>query len=91
MRGWTPLLAASRYGYINIVKLLLSKGANVCDKSNADAVASELAENSKVKSLLRKWPLSMAVIAFQELGIFNQLDASSIVDLRLFLSGKDDE
>ncbi len=84
-------MAAARYGYINIVKLLLSKGANVYDKSNSDTLALELAENSKVKSLLRKWPISMAVIAFQELGIFSQLEASSIVDLRLFLSGKDDE
>ena len=40
-----------------------------------------------IANCLLKWPCTMAIIALQELALYYQLDASTIIDLWQYLGG----
>ncbi len=66
---------------MNVVKLLLSKGANINDFTNNRSTAISLSDSDRIKYILRKWPISMAILILKELAIYYQTDASTLIDL----------
>ena len=62
-------------GRIEIVKLLLSQGANV----NKNMISA--ARNEKIADILQSWPRSMAILALQEKNAFNHLGMNELTDL----------
>ena len=59
-----------------VVKLLLSKGANVNDKDNLGRSPLDIAslfKNVEIKSILEKWPYTMGFISLQNLNVDNEL------------------
>lgn len=51
--GITPLMAASNQGHIEIVKFLISKGANIKAKSPEGKTAYDYAANNEIKIILK--------------------------------------
>ena len=90
--GYSSLMVASQNGHVDVVDLLLSRGADVIrikerEERSPRSLAS-LYMPDAISSRLMKWPMTMAIVAFQELGLYYELH-SSLVDLRQYLG--DDE
>ena len=86
--GMTALHLASRNGHLDIVRLLLTEGADITIADSDGMTALHRASmygNIDVANCLRKWPCTMATIALQELALYYQLDASTIIDLWQYL------
>ena len=70
-----------------VVKLLLSKGANVNDTTNEGRNCFGVA-NPEIKSILEKWSYTMGVISFDKLRVFNTIgDYENLKDLDEFIGG----
>jgi ankyrin repeat protein len=82
--GWSSLLIASQNDHINTVELLLYKGANIHEISNDRHTCLTVTSNKDVKYALQMWPVTMAIIMFQELLVYNII-ADSLLDILLFL------
>ncbi len=83
-RLYTPLdlICEESKPKINIVQLLLAKG------SGFDlAVLRTKRSFPTMRSTLERWQTCMAIIVLQELAIYYQMDASSFIDLWLYLHG----
>jgi len=77
---------------LNIIKLLLSKGVNIHITNAFGETCFSLGEFMRWNSVLyslRKWPTTMGIIIFQELGLEGFMDNDSICDLIQYL-GKED-
>ena len=64
------LMLASRHGHLSIVELLLSKGANIYDKTTTGYSSLMLASmqgHFNIKGFLEKWFVIMMLIVLQEL------------------------
>ena len=78
------LTCAVYYGSpIDVINFLLSKGSDIDLDTNSVDFKRYCAKlvSSKVLQTLERWPLSMAIIVLQELAIYYQIDASSVIDL----------
>jgi ankyrin repeat protein len=81
--GFTPLYAASQNGHVEIVQMLLSKGANPT-QSVYDVATPE------IKFILKKWGSTMAAAALQEHHVYHLLDFwDDFNDLDEFMHGPD--
>ena len=50
--GWTALMIAANFNYINAAKLLIESGADATIKSNEDKKASDIATTKEMKKIL---------------------------------------
>ena len=88
--GASFLMVASQEGHVKIFKLLLSHGANVKDLTNDGvATAISISASDTITYILRKWPISMAILIFKELSIYYQSDASTMIDLYQYMARED--
>lgn len=76
--GYSSIMFAARSGHLTVVEFLLSKGASLHFKSVTGENCYSMAANKKVRRVLRKWPVTMIVLFFQELLVYHQLDDSLI-------------
>ena len=74
---------------MNVVKLILSKVANLRDITNNGYTAISLSHSDTIKYILRKWPISMAILILKELAIYYQTDASTLIDLYQYMDRED--
>lgn len=92
--GYSSLMVASQNGHADVVDLLLSRGADVgCMKEvkeQSPRSAAHESEHIAIASRLVKWPMTMAIVAFQELGLYYEVH-SSLVDLWQYLGGGDED
>jgi hypothetical protein len=63
----------------------LSKGANI--DFDVDALDPNIPKIVEIKSILKRWPLSMAVLGLQENEVYHHLDTDEIKSLHEFSSG----
>ena len=87
--GWSSIITASNYGHVNVVELLLTKGANINDITNQGSTAISVSDSDTIKYILRKWPISMAILILKELAIYYQTDASTLIDLYQYMGRED--
>jgi hypothetical protein len=87
--GWSSIIYASYQGHVNIVELLLSKGANINDILNDGYTPISLSHSDRIKYILRKWPISMAILILKELAIYYHTDASTLIDLYQYMGRED--
>lgn len=85
-----PLEFASKYWSVDIVKLLLSNGANIKSDFNRHTplwYANQRTDKMKgpVIEVLEKWSFTMLIAIFQELYLYSYLDISSMIDFNDFL------
>lgn len=69
--------------HIHVIKLLLSKGANIYDKikgENTCLIQAIRYQNFNGIELLKKWPLTMFIVVLQELFVYHILDCISFID-----------
>ncbi len=57
--------------------MLLSKGANLNDITNDGYTAMSSSNSDTIKYVLRKWPISMAILVLKKLAIYYLTDAST--------------
>jgi hypothetical protein len=67
-----------------LVMLLLSNGAEIHVRSNNGKTCLGSSDH-RIRSILKKWPISMAIIILQELGLYYLIDAASLIDLYQYL------
>ena len=84
--GMTALHYACSNRRLDIIRLLLTEGADmtIADKYGRTPLLWATFDRS-IANCLRKWPCAMAIIALQELALYYQLDASTIIDLWQYL------
>lgn len=87
--GYSPILWASQKGNVEMIKLLLYSGANLNDRTNNGRTCFALALGERTKFILRKWPITMAILVLQELALIYMIDSQSIIDIYQYL-GKED-
>ena len=87
--GCSPIIHASNQGHVNVIELLLSKGANIIDITNDADTAISLSNGDRIKYILRKWPISMAILILKELAIYYHTDASTLIDLYQYMGRED--
>lgn len=75
--GWSPIVLASWRGHVEVVEFLLSNGADI------KRIESYWKPN--ITDILNNWPISMAIIVLQELSLYYQMDASTIIDLHQYM------
>ena len=76
---YTPLALAVLYKKKELIKMLLSKGANISKDIN------EIFEDRpELQSILINWPKTMWIIMLQELFVFNFLNMDSFDDFQEF-------
>ena len=68
---------------MNVVELLLSRGADI-PYIDPDEWWPP------IKRFFSKWPISMAIIALQELSLYYYLDASTIIDIYQYIGVLED-
>ena len=84
----TALHLVSMDGHLDIVRLLLTEGADITIANKYGMSALHYASmfgHLDIVNCLRKWPCTMAIIILQELALYYQLDASTIIDLWQYL------
>ena len=72
--GFTALHYSSMNGHLGIVQLLLCQGADISFRDNVGRTALDVASSYgrlEFADCLRKWPWTMAIIALQEIGMYN--------------------
>lgn len=82
--GMSPLHIASNEGNVELVQLLLSKGANI--DFDVDALDPNIHEIVKIKSILNRWPLSMGVLGLQANAVYP--DGNIVEELNDFIGGR---
>ena len=95
-------MSACFNGNIKVVKILLSNGACIHDENENGSTCFNLAlsllfspffqrsfDADKILYILRKWPMTMAILVLNELGLYHHIDCSSLIDLFQYL-GKED-
>ncbi len=88
--GDTSIIYASYLDDVNIVKLLLSKGANINDITIDGNTAISLSNSDTIKYILRKWPISMAILILKELSLYCAgIDNDFLIDLYQYMGRED--
>ena len=82
--GATAILYACLHSNKNALQLLLSRGASTNDATNNGQTCHDVTFNKEIKSILSKWPVTMVVIMYEELLIYNQI-YDSVYDLVEFV------
>ena len=96
----TPLLIACNEGFVDIIKILLTFGANHFDR----AIVSQLVQwegridfektcvaiadyeyRPYIKQIINRWSTTMFILVLQELLVYHQLDAKDIIYFFLFI------
>lgn len=93
----TALTQAISCGYESAVKLLLSNGATFTDRYHNGVtcftlpISQDVSHDTKQKNIevLRKWPISMAILVFQELHVYTAL-FEVLDDLQCFVGLEND-
>lgn len=91
--GGNALMEASLDGHCGVAKLLLERGMNISEKVNDGYSAYSLAKlcnNVNFIYILERWPVTMWIIALQNLWVYHQLDASSTEDLWQYIGSEQD-
>ena len=83
--GRSSIIEASDQGHVSVVELLLSKGANIHDISNDGFTAMSVTSSDKIRYILSKWPITMAILILKELDLYYLYDASTLIDLYQYL------
>ena len=84
----TPLMIACKRGYIELVKLLLSRGADIKIQNVYYRTALDLAIRGghlEIVSIIQKWEFTMAMLVLQKMDIYYWLDFSNYIDLNKLL------
>jgi ankyrin repeat protein len=81
----SSLFIATTRGHIDVMKLLLSKGASIYDRYYDGRTCLAGARTPEAKHLLKNWVATMLLIVLQELCALSGLDASSFLDLRRYM------
>ena len=79
--------------YTDIVKLLLVHGATI-DKTSLSLAKHSGKTSSSGRGLfdvLNKWPVTMLIIIFEKIGLYNQLDLLLLEDFQSFIDYDDDK
>jgi hypothetical protein len=72
------LLRAIQVEQVDIVRLLLSRGANVNDMDYNGHIVINMGYNQEIKTIIEKWPASMLILVLNELKIIGCLDYDDI-------------
>ena len=80
----TAILYASLHNSMDAMKYLMSVGANVHDETRLGSTCYNVTYNLDTKAVIERWPLTMAIIVFEELNIYN-VAFDSLFDLYAFL------
>ena len=76
--GYCCVTRAAWNRQATMVKLLLSKGANI-------PIMHSPIPSKNLLDIFAKWPFSMAIIVLQEIYVYNNMDLESIIDLYQFI------
>ena len=88
--GYSSIIVASSQGHVNVVKLLLSKGANINDITDDGDTAISLSGSDRIKYILRKWPISMAILILKELSLYCAgINNDFLIDLYQYMGRED--
>ena len=87
--SWSPIIAASSGGHVSVLELLLSKGANIIDVTSIGLTVMSVLRSDKIKFVLQKWPIAMAILIFKELSVYHQTDTSTLIDLYLYIHAEE--
>jgi ankyrin repeat protein len=79
----SAILYASLHNSIDAMKYLMTVGANIHDKTRLGSTCYNVTYNVDTKAVIEKWPLTMAIIMFEELNIYN-VAFDSLFDLYAF-------
>ena len=80
----TPLMIACKRGYLELAKLLLSRGADIKKQNVYYRTALDLAIRSghlEIVSIINKWEFTMAMLVLQKLNLYYWLDFANYIDL----------
>ena len=80
----TPLMIACKKGYTDLVKLLLSRGADIKIQNVYYRTALDLALRSghlEIVSIIKKWEFTMTILILQDLELYYYLDFANYIDL----------
>ena len=80
----TPLMIACKRGYIDLIKLLLSRGADIKIQNVYYRTALDLAirgSHLEIVSIIQKWEFTMAMLVLQKMDIYYYLDFANYIDL----------
>ena len=69
-----------------------SKKMEYCDETHIGSTAMSLtnsANSDKIKFVLQKWPIAMAILIFKELSVYHQTDASTLIDLYQYIQAEE--
>ena len=80
----TPLMIACKRGYVELAKLLLSRGADIKIQNVYYRTALDLALRSghlEIVSIIQKWEFTMAMLVLQKLELYYWLDFANYIDL----------
>ena len=80
----TAILYASLHNSIDAIKYLMSVGANVHDETRLGSTCYNVTYNLDTKVVIERWPLTMAIVMFEELNIYN-VAFDSLFDLYAFI------
>ena len=87
--GATAILYSSLHSNKDAMKLLMANGASVYDTiGEIGNNVYNTTFNQELKFILRKWPITMTIIMFKELLVYNQLDYL-LLDLQEYLNEND--
>ena len=75
---------------MNVVKFLLSRGANINDITDTGDTAISLSGSDRIKYILRKWPISMAILILKDLSLYCAgIDNDFLIDLYQYMGRED--
>ena len=80
----SAILYASLHNSIDAMKYLMMVGANIHDETRLGSTCHNVTYNVDTKAVIEKWPLTMAIIVFEELNIYNVV-FDSLFDLSAFI------
>ncbi len=79
-------MIASKNGRLDVVRFLLTAGADVNLRALFGRSPIKMAVRSKIADYIHKWPFVMAMISLQELRVHFQLDCTTLIDLWQYIS-----